>query len=128
MCSVIMSNSLRLLVTSCQAPLSMGFSRQAYWSGLPFSYSKGSSQPRDRTWASCVPYTNRQILYQCAIREGQITMTYRIRILIKKKKLDIWDIPGSPVVKTALPLQGVQVQSLVRELGSHRLHGMVKQF
>ena len=24
-----------------QAPLSMGFSRQEYWSGLPFSYSRG---------------------------------------------------------------------------------------
>ena len=29
-----------------QAPLSMGFSRQEYWSGLPFSFSRGSSQPR----------------------------------------------------------------------------------
>ena len=23
-------------ITACQAPLSMGFSRQGYWSGLPF--------------------------------------------------------------------------------------------
>ena len=31
-----------------QAPLSMEFSRQEYWSGLPCpSFSKGSSQPRD---------------------------------------------------------------------------------
>ena len=29
-----------------QAPLSMGFSRQEYWSGLPFPLS-GSSRPRD---------------------------------------------------------------------------------
>ena len=29
-----------------QAPLSMGFSRQEYWSGLPFPSPKGSSQPR----------------------------------------------------------------------------------
>ena len=27
----------------CQAPLSMGFSRQEYCSGLPFSFSRGSS-------------------------------------------------------------------------------------
>ena len=33
------------------APLSMGFSRQEYWNGLP-SFSRGSSQPRDRTWVS----------------------------------------------------------------------------
>jgi len=28
------------------------------------------------------------------------------------------DFPGGPVVKTVLPMQGVQVQSLVRELDS----------
>ena len=35
-----------------QAPPSMGFSRQEYWSGLPFSFSRESSQPRDQTWVS----------------------------------------------------------------------------
>ena len=33
-----------------QAPLSMAFSRQEYWSGLPF----GSSRPRDRTQVFCI--------------------------------------------------------------------------
>ena len=32
-----------------QAPLSMGFSRQEYWSGLPMRSSRGSSRPSDRT-------------------------------------------------------------------------------
>ena len=36
---------------SRQAPLSMEYSRQEYWSGLPFP-STGSSQPRDQTWVS----------------------------------------------------------------------------
>ena len=36
-----------LWTVSCQAPLSMGFSRQEYWNGLSFSFSRGSSQPRD---------------------------------------------------------------------------------
>ena len=31
-----------------QAPLSMGFSRQEYWSGLPFP------SPVDQTWVSCI--------------------------------------------------------------------------
>ena len=31
---------------ACQAPLSMGFSRQEYWSGLPFSSSGDLSDPR----------------------------------------------------------------------------------
>ena len=37
-----------------QAPLSMGFSRQEYWSRLPFLNVRASSQPRDRT-ASLAP-------------------------------------------------------------------------
>ena len=33
---------------ACQAPLSMGFPRQEYWSGLPFP------PLRDPTWVSCI--------------------------------------------------------------------------
>ena len=40
-----------------QAPLSTGFPRQEYWSGLP------PVQPRDWTHVSCI---DRQILYHCA--------------------------------------------------------------
>ena len=38
----------------CQAPLSMGFSRLRIlgWAAIPFS--RGSSQPRDQTWDSCI--------------------------------------------------------------------------
>ena len=37
-----------------QAPLCMGFPRQEYWNGLPFSFFRGSSWPRDRTQFSCL--------------------------------------------------------------------------
>jgi len=40
-----------------QAPLSMGFSRQEYWSGVAISFSRGSSWPRDWThvfYVSCI--------------------------------------------------------------------------
>ena len=38
---------------ACQAPLSMGFSRQDYWSGwVAIFFSRGSSQPRERTQVS----------------------------------------------------------------------------
>ena len=37
-----------------QATLFMGFSRQEYWSGLPFLFSRGPSQPRDQTQVSCI--------------------------------------------------------------------------
>ena len=48
---------------TCQAPLSMGFPRQEYWSEDAISYSRGSSQPRDQTHISCVSCIGRQILY-----------------------------------------------------------------
>ena len=37
------------------------------------------------------------------------------------------DIPGGPVLKTLFPMQRVKVQSLVGELRSHMLCGMVKR-
>ena len=38
-----------------QAPMSMGFSRQGYWSRLPSPPPPGeSSRPRDRTHVSCI--------------------------------------------------------------------------
>ena len=49
--------------TAHLAPLSMGFSSQEYWSGLPISSSRASSWPRDRTHDSCVSCTGRQIFY-----------------------------------------------------------------
>ena len=46
-----------------QAPLSMGLSRQEYWSGLPFPSLGESSWFRDWTWVSCI---SRWILYHWA--------------------------------------------------------------
>ena len=37
-----------------QAPLSLGFSRQEYWSGLPCHPPGESSQSRDQTQVSCI--------------------------------------------------------------------------
>ena len=43
---------------SHQAPLTMGFSWEEYWSGLvAISFSRGSSQPRDRTRVSYISCT-----------------------------------------------------------------------
>ena len=47
----------------CQAPLSMGFSRQEYWSGLPCPPPGESSWPRDWSHISYLPFVNRWILY-----------------------------------------------------------------
>ena len=65
---------VQLFVTSWiithQAPLSVEFFRQEYWSGLPTPSSKGSSRPRDRTRISCISCIDRWILYHCASREA----------------------------------------------------------
>ena len=42
-----------LWTAACQAPLSMGFSRQEHWSGLPGPPAGESSQPRDWTQVFC---------------------------------------------------------------------------
>ena len=39
---------------ACQPPLSMGFSRQEYWTGLPCPPPRGSLPPRDRILVSCI--------------------------------------------------------------------------
>ena len=61
-CSV-MSDSVTPGTVAHQAPLSMGFSRQQYWSELPIFSSRGSSQPRDQTHISCISCIGRKILY-----------------------------------------------------------------
>ena len=43
-----------LWTVACQASLSMEFSRQEYWSGLPGPPPGESSQPRDQTRVSCI--------------------------------------------------------------------------
>jgi len=61
---------VQLLATSWtethQAPLSVGFSRQEYWSGLPFPSPGDSSQPKDWTPIPCISCIGKQILYHWA--------------------------------------------------------------
>ena len=49
-CRVLLSAVLWTVAR--QAPLSMGFFRQEYWSGLPFSSPGESSQSKDQTYMS----------------------------------------------------------------------------
>ena len=46
-----------------QAPLSVEFSKQAYWSGLPCPPPRGLLRPRDRTRVSYVSCIGRRVLY-----------------------------------------------------------------
>ena len=49
----VMSDSLQSHGLACQAPLSMKFSRQEYWSGFSFPSLGGSSWPRNQSHISC---------------------------------------------------------------------------
>ena len=77
-CAVLFSVMSHPFVTpwtvALHARLSMEFSRQEYPSRLPFSFFRGSSQPRDRTQVSRISYIGRQILYRGATREAQSSL------------------------------------------------------
>ena len=51
-----------LWTVACQTPLSMGFSRQEYWSGLPCLLPGESSQPRDWMCVFYVSCIGKQVL------------------------------------------------------------------
>ena len=50
----VVSNSCDPVACNLQTPLSLGFSRQEYWSGLPFPSPGVCSPPRDQTQVSCI--------------------------------------------------------------------------
>ena len=52
-----------------QAPLSMGFSREEYWNGLPFLSPEDLPDPRIEP-ISCISCIGRWILYYCATWEA----------------------------------------------------------
>ena len=72
-----------------QAPLSMGFSRQGHWSGLPCSPPRESSRRRDQT----------QISYTAG-RLFTIWATSEAHSKVKDKELQMGTSPRSPVVMT----------------------------
>ena len=57
-----------LWTVACQAPLSMGFSRQKYWSGLLSFW--GSPQPRDQAHVSFISCICRCVLYHSSHLES----------------------------------------------------------
>ena len=52
-----------LWTIALQAPLSMGFSRQEYWSGLPLPPSGDLPDPGIKPCISCISCIGRQVLY-----------------------------------------------------------------
>ena len=61
------------LTVAHQPPLSMGFSRQEYWSGLPFPSPEDLSQPRNWTPVSCIAC---RFFTDWTMREAHIFFSY----------------------------------------------------
>ena len=72
-CSVA-SDSLWPVDLAHQAPLSRGFSRQEYWSGLPCSSPRDSSQPRDQIHI-CLCRLHLQMSYLPLVPPGKPSLT-----------------------------------------------------
>ena len=83
---------------ACQALLSMGFSRQEYWSVLPLPTPGESSQPRNWTWVSCIAgrfstvWTTRYGSEPLIWRWKQKTKVLPLRIAITTIDLIILDL------------------------------------
>ena len=66
-----------------QAPLSMGFSRQEYWSGLPFLSPGDLCNPGIKLMSPNVACIGRQVLYPCTTGEALMLPWVHSYILIK---------------------------------------------
>ena len=68
-----------LWIVTHQAPLSMDFSRQKYWSRLPFPSPRDLPDPGIKLVSSMSSCIGRQILYHCATWEAHIVSNIGIR-------------------------------------------------
>ena len=86
MCMCAQSCQLSLWTVAHQAPLSMGFSRQEYWSGLPCPPPGGYSQTRDQTQVSCISCIGRRVLYHWATWEVLLLIHYILKHMGRSMK------------------------------------------
>ena len=61
-----------------QAPLSMAFSRQEYWSGLPFPPPGDLPDPGIKPKTPAISYIGRRILYHWATPDARETKYWNI--------------------------------------------------
>ena len=99
-----MSDSLRPhgLTVARHAPLSMEFSRQEHWSGLPFPSPGESSWLRDRTRVSCIGVrfftlwaTGKPLLIKC-FQHNCLNRKYKCYCIFRLKKPDCKNSARSP--------------------------------
>ena len=74
-----------------QVPLSMGFSRQKYWSGLPLSFSRESSQLRDPTFISYVSCNGRRDFTSLVAPGNPQHQQWNVKVKVAKSCLILCD-------------------------------------
>ena len=90
-CGGLVTKSYPTLATPwTEALLSMGFSRQEYWSRLPFSFFRKSSEPRKQTWVSSIAG---RFFDDWATREAQNIIGEWYKIWLNKFFLFILEFP-----------------------------------
>ena len=92
-CSVVSNFLQPSWIVAHQAPLSMGFSRWEYWSGLPFPFP---GDPPDLI--SCVSCIGRRILYHWATSEAQLSGRHTNRAA----RGILWGSKGGNRMKTCM--------------------------
>ena len=70
----VMSDSVTPWTITCQAPLSVGFSRQEYWTGLPFPSPGDLLNPGLKPMSPVHLLHCRQILYHWATKEARMNL------------------------------------------------------
>ena len=116
---------------ACQAPLSMGYSRQEYWSGLPFSSPGDLPNPGTELRSPALQTDSfpseslgkSQWAVQKSLNAVPVLVSY-LRCTESLGKFStstvteglLWWSRGRDLVQT--PVQGVRVCSLIREVGS----------
>ena len=75
-CQVMSNSFVTAWTVVLQAPLSMRFPRQEFWSGLPFPFP-GVSWPKDQAHISCIV---RRVLYHWITREALMCVCVFIEV------------------------------------------------
>ena len=95
-----------------QAPLSMGFPRQEYWSGVPLPPPGDPPDPKDRTCNSCISCVG------SAIADGSISFfSHPYSLMWKASEMEECDTPSHNVPFTCSPSDDLDFQPF--GVGSH---------
>ena len=88
-----MSDSLQSLTIACEVPLSMEFSRQEYWSGLPFPSPGELPNPETQPASLMPPGSAGGFFTTSATWETQYSLQKTINLRNQKdKELDTWQM------------------------------------